>query len=314
MSARGCDARAGKRWRDSAHWRAISNVYDARMRTRSIVLMAAFSVAAGCSKSPPPTNPLVIERPYDVDVPASLDKSKPAPLIVLLHGYGANGFVQDAYFGFNALADAKGVFVAHPDGLVDASLKHYWNADDACCDFAHSGVDDVAYLNAIVDDMKANYNIDAKRVFFVGHSNGAFMSHRMACDASATVAGIVALAGDVWQDPSKCNPSSPVAILQVHGDHDDTVPYDGANLMPSAPTSVATWATKNGCGADLADTHKTLDLDTGIDGAETRVEAHTCTKGAAELWTIQGGGHLPNFRMPDWGNAVYDWLMAHPKS
>jgi polyhydroxybutyrate depolymerase len=253
-------------------------------------------------------------RPYDVDVPANLDKSKPAPLIVLLHGYSANGFVQDAYFGFAALADARGVFVAHPDGMIDSTLKRFWNADDACCDIAHTGVDDVAYLNAVVDDMEQNYNIDKQRVFFVGHSNGGFMSHRMACDASTRVAGIVALAGDVWQDPSRCNPTVPVAVLQVHGDADDTVPYAGAGLMPSATQSVATWAAKNGCDAALADAHQTLDLDTGLAGAETRVDKHACSKGAAELWTIQGGSHLPNFRMPDWGNEVFDWLMAHPKT
>lgn len=285
------------------------------MRTcLTAVAMVTAAALTGCSKSPPPTNSLVLARPYDVDVPAGLDKSKPAPLIVLLHGYGANGFVQDAYFGFNALADARGVLVAHPDGTLDAGLKRFWNADDACCDLAHTDIDDVAYLNAVVDDMEQNFNIDGKRVFFVGHSNGAFMSHRMACDASTRVAGIVALAGDVWKDGSKCNPTVPVAVLQVHGDADDTVPYQGANLMPSAPASVATWATKNGCSPELADAHQTLDLDTGLAGAETRIDKHACSTGAAELWTIQGGSHLPNFKMPDWGNQVFDWLMAHPKS
>ena len=278
------------------------------------MLATAALTCAACSASTPPPNPLVVARPYDVDIPAGIDKSKPAPLIVLLHGYGANGFVQDAYFGFAQLADARGVYVAHPDGTTDAGGSKFWNATDACCDFNHTGVDDVAYLNAVVDDMEQQFNIDKKRVFFVGHSNGAFMSHRMACDAAARIAGIVALAGDVWKDPTKCNPTEPVAVLQVHGDADSMVPYDGSTLEPSAKQSVATWAGKNGCTGDLADTGMTLDLDSGLAGAETGIARYACTSGAAELWTIHGGQHLPSFILPDWGNDVFDWLMQHPKS
>src|SRR5947209_11971209 len=193
------------------------------------LLFALTLVCSACS-SMTPTSPLVLARPYDFDQPAGYDASKPYPLIVLVHGFGANGFVQDALFGFNQLADARGVFVAHPDGTLNSGGSRFWNATDACCDEEHAGVDDVAYLNAVIDDMEFNFNIDKKRVFFVGHSNGAFMSHRMACDSAARVAAIVALAGDVWQDASKCNPSEPVAIAQVHGDADTLVPYDGQGL------------------------------------------------------------------------------------
>jgi polyhydroxybutyrate depolymerase len=284
---------------------------------RPILILWLCGAAAACSSSPAKrpaaTNPLVAARPYDVDVPAGYDAAKAYPLIVLLHGYGANGFVQDALFGFAQLADARGVFVAHPDGTLDAGNSRFWNATDACCDNGHTGVDDVAYLNALVDDMEATFNIDTKRVFFAGHSNGAFMSHRMACDAAGRIAGIVALAGDVWQDPSKCNPSAPVAVLQVHGDADSVVPYDGAGLMPSAKQSVATWAQKNGCTGELTDTGMTLDLDFDLAGPETAIAQYSCSAGAAALWTIHGGQHIPSFIEPDWGNDVFDWLMQHPK-
>ena len=205
-----------------------------------------------------PTNPLVTVAPVRVR-PARrrYDDSKSYPLIVLLHGYGADGFAQDAYFGFSELADDRQVFVAYPDGTIDRRAARFWNATDACCDEYNTGVDDVAYLNAVIDDMEANYNIDKKRVFFVGHSNGGFMSHRMACDAAGRIAGIAALAGDNWQDPSKCNPSQPVAALQIHGDADAVVPYDGMGLMPSAMASIGVWATKNGCSGALADTGMT---------------------------------------------------------
>ena len=276
-----------------------------------LCFVAALACAA-CSSAAPP-NPLVVARPYDWDEPAGIDKSKPAPLIVLLHGFGITGWAQDAIFGFAQLADDRGVYVAHPDGTTDSMGQKFWNATDACCDMDHTGVDDVAYLNAVVDDMEARFNIDKKRVFFVGHSNGGFMSHRMACDAAGRVAAIAALAGDVWKDPSKCNPSAPVAVLQVHGDADAVVPYDGDTLEPSAPASVGTWAQKNGCTGDLADTGMTLDIDDMLPGNETSIARYACSAGAAELWTIHGGGHVPSFILPDWGNDVFDWLMQHPK-
>ena len=281
-------------------------------RMRSLVVFALVCSACGGFGTPTPS-PLVAARPYDIDVPAGYDGNATLPLIVLLHGYGANGFVQDALFGFNRLADDRHVLVAHPDGTVDQSGKHFWNATDACCDFGHTGVDDVAYLNAVVDDVEQHFHVDEKRVFFVGHSNGGFMSHRMACDAAARIAGIVALAGDVWKDPSKCNPSAPVAVLQVHGDADQEVPYAGGADEPSAPDSVATWAMKNGCTGGLQPTGQTLDLDSSLAGSETEEARWSCPAGAAELWTIHGGQHVPAFNLPDWGNDVFDWLMQHPK-
>jgi polyhydroxybutyrate depolymerase len=289
------------------------------MLPRRHALLLASALAFGCGgKSPPPASkppsPLIAARPYEILVPDSYNKAKPAPLIVLLHGYSANGVTQLAYFGFTALSQERGVLVAYPNGLIDSQMKRFWNADDACCNFDNNPVDDVAYLNALVDDVEQNYNVDPKRVYFVGHSNGAFMSHRMACDHAGRVAAIAALAGDVWKDASKCNPSEPVAVLQIHGDADETIPYPGdGKLIPSALDSVATWAAKNGCTGMLTPTDKTYDLETHLPGAETVGAAYSCPHGAAELWTIHGGMHVPSLRLPDWGNDLFDWLEAHAK-
>jgi polyhydroxybutyrate depolymerase len=276
------------------------------MKDFAMVALIALGLAACSGKSRAPTSPLITARPYEVDVPAGYDKTKSYPLIVLLHGYGTNGFVQDRYFGFNLLADDRHVLVAHPDGTKDASGILFWNATDACCDFNHVGVDDV-----VIDDMEKNYNVDAKHVYFVGHSNGGFMSHRMACDAAPRIGGIVALAGDVWKDPSRCNPSMPVAVLQVHGDADTDVNYNGSATEPSAVESIATWAQKNGCTGGLQATGETFHIDLSRPPNETIVARWSCSQGAAELWTMQGSTHVPNLIQPDWGNRVFDWLIQH---
>ncbi len=259
------------------------------------------------------------ERPVRVKVPESYDPEAPAPLLILLHGYGGTGAVQNGYFGLEPVALANGFVYAYPDGTVDVTGKHFWNATDACCDGGNTEIDDSAYLIGLVDEIETRVNIDPKRVYFVGHSNGGFMSYRMACDHADRVAAIVSLAGAMYLDDMDCKATTPVSVLQIHGTADGTVPYDGGDLYPghtapSAPTSVADWAARNGCDAALTDTGETLDLDSGLAGAETTAASHAgCTTGYdAELMTIQGGGHIPALT-PVFSETLVAFLLAHPK-
>jgi polyhydroxybutyrate depolymerase len=235
----------------------------------------------------------------------------------MLHPYSRDSLSEDTYFGFSAIVDTKGFLYAYPDGTKDKQGNRFWNADDACCNVNKSNVDDVAYLAAVIDDVSAQYNVDPNRIFVVGHSNGAFMAHRLACDLAPKIAAIVALAGDVWLDGSKCKPAVPVSVLQIHGDADMTVSYNGGSLpgfppYPSAKQSVATWAMANGCSGMLVDTGKTFDLVTTLPGAETSEAAYTCPAGSAALWTMQGADHIPSLQ-PTFASLVYDYVAAHPK-
>ncbi len=279
------------------------------MKSLIFILLVA---VAGCSAKQSAAPALVVARPYESNVPAGYH-GQSTPLVLLLHGYSEDGVVQDAYFGFTALSEDKVFLYAYPDGTKDSTGNRFWNATDDCCDLDHSGVDDVAYLNAVIDDMERQYNVDKKRIFLTGHSNGGFMSHRMACDWAPRIAAIASLAGATWKDTTKCNPTEPVGVLQVHGDMDTEVPYNGGPDLPSAMETVGDWAQYNGCTGTLTDTGETKDLDTTIDGAETQVSRYTCSQGAADLWTMRGDGHIPNLRQPDWGDAIWDFLSAHPK-
>ena len=260
------------------------------------------------------------ERPYQLLVPESYDEDTPAPLIVLLHGYTATGAVQLAYFGLADVAEEQGILVAYPDGTVDGGGSQFWNATDACCNFSDSDVDDVAYLTAIMDDVAARYSVDPARVYMVGHSNGGFMSHRMACDRADRVAAIVSLAGATWADPEQCQPSEPVAILQVHGNSDATILYGGGeitgNAYPAAADTVATWGALNGCTGELEASKTRLDLDGSIADDETRVDRTAgCPSASAEveLWTIELGSHVPSLSLPTWPETFVEFLLAHPK-
>ena len=159
-----------------------------------------------------------------VTVPDDYDAATPAPLIVLLHGYTSSGAGQDSYMGFSAIADTYGFLLVSPDGDKESGgdENRFWNASSACCNFFQSDVDDSAYILSIIKEVKADFNVDANRVYLIGHSNGGFMSYRAAYDHSETIAAIASLAGASHAD-MRSAPENPVHVLQIHGTSDGTI-------------------------------------------------------------------------------------------
>ncbi len=252
-------------------------------------------------------------------VPASYDDNDPAPLIVLLHTYGRTGVVQDEYMSLSSLADHYGFIMVAPDGTPSAAQDNprFWNASAACCNWDGQDLDDSAYLTALIDAVKTKYRVDEKRVFILGHSNGAFMAHRMAHDHSDVIAAIASLAG-ADQSVERPTPAHPVHVLQIHGTADTAIAYEGGEIQgetyPSAKQSVENWAAGNGCAPTGTDTG-TLDLVSTLPGIDSTVSRYTsgCKPGgSAELWTIDGGAHVPELS-DHFTRLAVEWLLAHPK-
>jgi polyhydroxybutyrate depolymerase len=262
---------------------------------------------------------LVAERPYRLREPDGLDRDKAAPLIIVLHGYG-QGPEFEGYFHLGPVADQHGALLAYPLGTVDAIGRRFWNATDVCCDFFGRGVDDVAYIGAVIDDVSSRYQVDAKRVYVIGFSNGGFMAQRLACELSGRVAAAVSVAAVNWADPARCEPSSPVAVLQVHGDVDPVIHYLGGRMSeggppyPSVQASIEGWRDRNGCAPAPENSGQLLDVAENLDGAETAVEHYEdCAPGgAAELWTVHGGNHDVVFS-DAFGEAVWSFFEEHVK-
>jgi hypothetical protein len=141
-----------------------------------------------------------------------------------------------------------------PEGKVDSDGNRYWNATDYCCDFYRSGVDDVKYITGLVEEAAKYFAVDMKRVYLMGHSNGGFMSHRIACDRSDLVAAIVNVAGATWYDAEKCGDPEPVSVLQVHGTWDTVIYYDGLEQNaggPNVPPIDSDACLNSECGGNL---------------------------------------------------------------
>lgn len=256
------------------------------------------------------------DRPFKLHVPRSYDPAAKVPLVVLLHGYTSNSVDAESYFKLTAESDRKGFLYAMPDGTTDRRSNQYWNATEACCDFYGGGADDSRYLSRLVETVKASYAVDETRVFFIGHSNGGFMSHRMACDHADVVRGIVSLAGMVTSKPDTCKPARAVTVVQIHGTEDETIAFEGGfnggQSYPSAADTVAFWRGENGCGGQAEASGASLDLERGIEGAETAVTSYRagCRDGSrVELWAMQEARHVPALS-DKFGAAIVDFLYS----
>ncbi|MEO0973516.1 MAG: PHB depolymerase family esterase [Pseudomonadota bacterium] len=237
-----------------------------------------------------------------VHLPPAINDGAPLPLIIQLHGYGADANSQEDFFRLIPESDARGFILVTPDGLPDLFGLQYWNGTDACCAF-FSNPDDSGYLRGLIDVAQTAYAVDPKRIYFAGYSNGGFMSHRMACDHADTVAGVFSFAGAQWEDPINCAASEPVHVAQVHGTADTVIQYDGgcipgAGCYPSARGTVETWAGLNGCELGPQLVRPLRDLVEERVGRDTFVQEYPgCAPGgSAQLWTIPGTTHFPGWR------------------
>jgi polyhydroxybutyrate depolymerase len=264
-------------------------------------------------------------RAYTLEVPPAAALGKPLPLIVLLHGYGSSGQGQSTYFGLDLQVAKRGFLLATPDGTKDddGNGKRYWNAFPGAP--AASPVDDVAFLMAVLNDLESAYPVDPDRVYLMGHSNGAFMAYRMACDHAETFAAVVALAGAV--EPSLCHPSHPVSVAVVQGTDDQVIKVEGGraganhHYGPLAQT-VDFWVKADRCvGPPVSVARDDLvsnDLfrPRAIPGPETDVErASGCADGSeVELWKMEGAGHVPLWNESRWPAAALDFLLRHRRA
>ncbi len=222
-------------------------------------------------------------RTYRIYVPDQLDPTVDPPLVLNLHGLGSNGFEQEIYANFGPIADTAGFIVVSPDGLNDA-----WNIG-----IVPNGPDDVGFMSALIDSMRSQYQIDLRRVYATGMSNGGFLCYLLACELEDRIAAIASVTGSmIIPSMSSCQAERPVPILEIHGTADPTVPYNGTFGIAPIPMVIDFWLARNGCDTLVADTLDYPDLTTADSSTVRRFQYTNCSAQTEVIhYRIDGGGH-----------------------
>lgn len=221
-------------------------------------------------------------RTYSVFRPAELRRRRPVPLVVVLHGGFGTGAQAERAYRWDDTATTKGFVVAYPNGL-----RRSWNAGGTCCGPAYENkVDDVAFLNAMIRAVSSRENIDSRRIYLTGISNGAAMAYRYACDGKVTIAAIGSVAGTM---PASCAKLRPVSVMEVHGLEDQNIPFEGGvgrkgvTHIDWPPVQATLDRFRRADHCDPAGMRKT--------GAVERSDAPCANGRAVSLITIADAGH-----------------------
>jgi polyhydroxybutyrate depolymerase len=222
------------------------------------------------------------------------------PLVIALHGGGGTGERMErlSLGGFNTLADKEGFVVVYPDGI-----ERHWNDGRGKVRYrAHrEKIDDVGFMSALIDELVKRQNIDDKRVYITGISNGAMLSNRLGCELTGKIAAIAPVAGNMPYDLApQCSPSEPISVLMISGTEDPMMPWEGGEArfnrskfgrVLSAAETIKFWVANNRCIPRPVITWEP-DKDPQ-DGTRVRKEAYGgCRKGTEViLYAIEGGGH-----------------------
>jgi len=263
--------------------------------------------------------PLVV-APSQAYEPPLLEPGEQRPLLLFLHGFGSGGAVAFQALRFAEFGARMRVFVLAPDGSTDATGRKFWDAGPACCNFGGPPIDDIARVDELLQRYLARGVVDPKRVFVIGYSNGGFLAHRVACQLSPRVAAVASVAGAAPKTLVGCNPSSSIAVLEVHGDKDQVVSYAGGSVFqrPEVPThsgakeGLLAWASLLGC-TERSPQETKLDLFAALPDAETHSLRHErCARGSAALLTVVGGDHYLGAE-PKLLTEIWRYFERYPK-
>ena len=217
-------------------------------------------------------------------------------MILFLHGFTKTVEDLRVYTRFDSLANQEGIIIVYPQGISGVTpwgTHYHWNA------LFNDSVDDIGFLDRLIDRVGNRYPIDLNRVYAVGLSNGGFMAYQLACALSDRIAAIASVAGSMSRDQYRyCQPDRPIPMLEIHGTEDRSVSPMGDRTYLSTEALLEFWQAHN--GLTTATQTELPDLDPS-DQSTVVLTRYATTTSSSELqyYEIQGGGHT-------WPDAAYE--------
>lgn len=236
-------------------------------------------------------------REYLLHVPPNLDRSKPAALVISLHGAGGWPVMQRDLSRWNELADREGFIVVYPAGR-DTAGPRVWHV---------GGERDPQYIADLIDKLRGEYNIDPKRIYANGFSNGGGMSFALSCRMPDRFAAIGMVGAALLLPSTWCKSTRPMPMIGICGLRDPVYPggstWIASNLAPFLPFG-ADWARRNRCAPNAQ--------DVAVSDGVTRREYRQCANDATvALYTLRDGGHTwpGGAELPEWfvGKTIKDF-------
>lgn len=237
------------------------------------------------------------DRWFLLTTPLDHDGTTPLPLVIDFHGLSEGAVIHSRMSDFGTFAEENGIIAVLPNGT---GTPVRW---DVGLDIDSNP--DLAFVDAMLDQLEAELCVDTSRIYATGLSNGAFMSSTVACSLADRFAAVAPVAGVLRSED--CAPARPVPMLGFHGTADDILIFNGgvggrlneilagntdaeAEELPEVdldgegyPANVRAWAEDNGCEPEPTDTDLS---DTAL------LRTYDCPADAAvEFIVLEGGGH-----------------------
>ncbi len=248
-----------------------------------------------------------LDRRYVVHVPPGGEGSRPMPVVIMFHGGGgtARGAMRETDWALKA--DREGFLAVFPEALPPDPARasrfrgnaQVWNDGSGRAHAGRRKTPDAAFVNAMLDDLATRFDVDSRRLYATGFSNGASMAFRVGIELSTRIAAVAPVAGALWIREARLE--RPVSLFYITGDADPLNPLEGGTprlamglasremtAVPKPPVRehVATWARLLGCQAEPEAVTPVPGVTTtvyrdGRDGSEVRF---TVIKDHGHVW------------------------------
>ncbi len=278
-------------------------------------------------------------RHYTVHVPRGYDGRQPLPVVIMLHGGGGTSKGASEETGWDAKADKENFLAVFPNAVARDPEKpgnfarnpQLWNDGSDRFYPGQKAPDDVAFLNALLDELGKNFAVDARRIYVTGFSNGASMTFRFGAAAAQRLAALAPVAGACWLEPLTVERPLPLCYLTGTADPLNIMEggapklafggSDKVRAKPKPPVrdSILKWAKAIGCPAVAAQTneHNGVRIETFGPGRESAEIVFVTVAGQGHTWA-GGQSLLPESwvgKRTDKLNAtdfIWDFFKNHP--
>lgn len=177
------------------------------------------------------------DREYLMYVPDSYDGTNSVPILFNFHGFGGSveEFMENA--DLRSVAETNTFILVYPQGSCLEGSSH-WNP---CPNGPgnKSEADDFGFVEAMISEIAAQYNINLERIYAAGYSNGGMMAYGLANYKSDLIASVAIISGAMLDCTGPTN--HPIPLINLHGTADSVIPYNGNNDYNSVQSVLDYW-------------------------------------------------------------------------